>query len=72
MVMTIPVPLQESLRDSITSGTFVDTKFWVFSKRGSEVGHVGKPKELFVNGHVAERVPRLCYRAPALLNRSRP
>ncbi|KAF9793441.1 hypothetical protein BJ322DRAFT_1155521 [Thelephora terrestris] len=36
--MTIPIPLQEALKDSITSGTFVDTKFWVFSKRGSNPG----------------------------------
>ena len=64
--MTIPLPLQEALRDSITSGTFVDTKFWVFSKRGSKSGRVGVPKALFVNGHVARRVQRLGFRAAAL------
>ena len=64
--MTIPFPLQEALRDSIISGTFVDTKFWVFSKRGSKPEHVGEPKALFVNGHVAKRVPRLASRAVVL------
>jgi len=63
--MTIPIPLQEALRDSITSGTFVDTKFWVFSKHSSRAGCVGEPKALFVNGHVAKRIPRLGSRAAA-------
>ena len=57
--MTIPLRLQESLRDSITSGTFVDTKFWLFSKRGSKSQPIGEPKALFVNAHVVKRVPRL-------------
>ena len=57
--MSIPIPLQEALMDSITSGTFVDTKFWVFSKHRSNPGRVGGPKALFVNEHVAKRVPRL-------------
>lgn len=57
--MTIPIPLQEALRDSITSGTFIDTKFWVPSKRGPKSGRVGEPKALFVNGHVVRDVPRL-------------
>ena len=59
LVMSIPIPLQEALRDSITSGTFIDTKFWVFSKRRSSVGRVGGPKALFVNERVVRRVPRL-------------
>ena len=67
---SIPFPLQEALRDLITSGTFVDTKFWLFSKRASKPGHVGDPKPLFVNGHVVKRVPRLVSRA-AVFNRSR-
>ena len=69
--MAIPVPLQEALKDSITSGTFIDTKFWVFSKRNSKPGNVGEPKALFVNGHVAKRVPRLGSRASPLLNHPR-
>ena len=63
LAMTIPLPLQEALRDSITSGTFVDTKFWVFSKRGQKSGRIGEPKALFANGHVVRRVPRLRSRA---------
>ena len=62
LTMTILLPLQEALRDSITSGTFVDTKFWLFSKRASKPGRIGEPKQLFVNGHVAKRVPRLASR----------
>ena len=58
--MAIPLPLQEALKDSITSGTLVNTKFWVFSKRvGTKIGNVGRPKALFVNERVAKRVPRL-------------
>ena len=62
--MTIPIPLQEALKDSITSGSFIDTKFWLFSKRRSaNPGRVGVPKALFVNGRVAKRIPRLGARA---------
>jgi len=71
LTMTIPFPLQEALRDSITSGSFVDTKFWVFSeRRKSKPERIGEPKALFVNEHVAKRVPRLASRA-AVLNYSR-
>ena len=57
--MTIPIPLQEALRDSITSGSFVNAKFWLFSKRTSNSGRIGGPKALFVNERVAKSVPRL-------------
>ena len=67
LTMTIPLPVQEALRDSITSGTFVNTKFWVFSKRSSKPGRVGEPKALLVNEHVAKRIPRLASRAPTLI-----
>ena len=66
--MDIPLPVQEALRDSITSGTFVDTKFWVFSKRSSRSGRVGEPKALFANGHVVRSVPRLGARAFIISN----
>ena len=65
-VPTIPIPLQEALKESITSGSFVDTKFWVFSKRRSNPGRVGGPRALFVNGRVAKRVPQLGARTYAL------
>src|SRR5882757_798317 len=70
-VMTIPIPLQEALRDSNTSGTFVDTNFWVFSKHRPRSKRIGEPKALFINRHVAKRVPRLCSRAALSVNRSR-
>ena len=57
--MSIPIPLQEALKDSITSGSFVDTKFWLFSKHDHDSGRVGGPEALFVNGCVAKRIPRL-------------
>ena len=67
LVMSVPIPLQEALKDSITSGSFVDTKFWLFSKRRSaNPGRVGVPKALFVNGRVAKRVPRLGTRTTPL------
>jgi len=66
LTMAIPFPSREALRDSITSGTFVDAKFWVFSKRGSRSERVGGPKALFANGHVVHSVPRLASRAAAL------
>ena len=59
LVMSVPIPLQAAPKDSIISGSFVDTKFWLFSKRRSNPGRVGVPKALFVNGRVAKRVPRL-------------
>ena len=62
--MTIPIALQEALRDSITSGSFVDTKFWLFSKRTSNPRRIEGPKALFVNERVAKRVPRLGARTP--------
>ena len=65
VMATIPIPLQEALRDSITSGSFVDTKFWLFSKRRSNSGRVGGPKALFVNERVARRVSRLGAREAA-------
>ena len=66
MVMSVPIPLQEALKDSITSGSFIDTKFWLFSKRSSNPGHVGVPKALFVNERVAKRIPRLGARTAPL------
>ena len=71
-VMDIPISVQEALRDSITSGTFIDTKFWVFSKRGSKTGRrVGDPKALFVNGHVVRSVPGLGARMFVFCDRQR-
>ena len=68
-VMDVPLPVQEALWDSIASGTFIDTKFWVFSKRSSKAGRVGEPKALYVNGHVVRSVPRLGARTNVSSNR---
>ena len=66
LVMSVPIPLQEALKDSITSGSFVDTKFWLFSKHDHDAGRVGGPKAVFVNGCVAKRIPRLGVRTTTL------
>jgi len=48
--------LQAALNDSITSGRFIDTKFYVFSRRDKS-GRVGTPKILFANNRVLTTVP---------------
>jgi len=48
--------LQAALNDSIASGRFIDTKFYVFSRRDKS-GRVGTPKALFANSRVLTTVP---------------
>jgi len=48
--------LLDALNDSITSGTFVDTKFYVFSRRQVS-GRVGSPRALYCNSRVLDTVP---------------
>lgn len=48
--------LHAALNDSITSGRFIDTKFYVFSRRDRS-GRVGTPKALFANSRVLATVP---------------
>ena len=48
--------LHAALNDSITSGRFIDTKFYVFSRRDKS-GRVGTPKALFANSRVLRTVP---------------
>ena len=48
--------LLDALNDSITSGTFVDTKFYVFSRREAS-GRVGSPLALYCNSRVLDTVP---------------
>ena len=67
--MDVPLPVQEALWDSISSGTFIDTKFWVFSKRSSKEGRVGVPRALYVNEQVVRSVPRLGARTIVSSNR---
>ncbi|KAF9779896.1 hypothetical protein BJ322DRAFT_349753 [Thelephora terrestris] len=54
--MSQPHILHSALTESITSGRFVDTKFYVFSRRHNS-GRVGTPKALFANGRVLATVP---------------
>ena len=48
--------LLDALHDSITSGAFVDTKFYVFSRKEA-TGCVGSPRALYGNSRVLNTVP---------------
>jgi len=66
--MDPPQFLLDVLTDSITSGTFVDTKLYVFSRR-ERSGRVGSPRALYCNSRVLNTVPYLSacgYRKPVL------
>ena len=54
--MSQPRFLHASLNDSISSGRFIDTKFYVFSCR-DQSGRVGTPKALFANSCALAAVP---------------
>jgi len=54
--MNPPHPLLDALNDSITSGAFIDTKFYVFSRREVS-GHVGSPRALYCNSRILDTVP---------------
>ena len=54
--MVPPHLLLDALNDSITSGTFVDTKFYVFSRREAS-GRVGSPRALHCNSRILDTVP---------------
>ncbi|KAF9648607.1 hypothetical protein BDM02DRAFT_2235999 [Thelephora ganbajun] len=57
--MFIPTPLKAALEDSISSGKFIDTKFWVFSQRNRETGRLEKPRAVFANSTVVRSIPYL-------------
>ena len=48
--------LLDALNDSVTSGTFIDTKFYVFSRKEAS-GRVGSPRALYCNSRVLKTVP---------------
>ncbi|KAF9779860.1 hypothetical protein BJ322DRAFT_1086930 [Thelephora terrestris] len=48
--------LLDALNDSITSGTFIDTKLYVFSRREAS-GRVSSPKPMYCNSRVLNTVP---------------
>ena len=54
--MAAPEVLFDALNESITSGTFIDTKFYVYSRKGAS-GRVNSPRSLYCNGHVLKTVP---------------
>ncbi|KAF9649446.1 hypothetical protein BDM02DRAFT_3113878 [Thelephora ganbajun] len=54
--MSLPQALEEALFDSLSTGTFVDVKFYAFSQRTSS-GRVRCPKPLYANSHVLQTVP---------------
>ena len=54
--MDAPQFLLDALNESITSGIFIDTKFYVFSRREVS-GRVGSPRSLYCNGHALNTIP---------------
>jgi len=59
--MDPPQFLLDALTDSITSGTFIDTKLYVFSHR-ERSGRVGSPRALYCNSRVLNTIPYLSAR----------
>ena len=55
-MMDPPRILLDALNDSVTSGTFIDTKFYVFSRKEAS-GRVGSPRALYCNSRVLNTVP---------------
>jgi len=60
--MFIPAPLKAALEDSISSGKFIDTKFWVFDHLNRETGRLERPTTVFANSAVVRSVPYLSAR----------
>ena len=54
--MDPPHILLDALHDSISSGTFIDTKFYAFSRREGS-GRVSSPRALYCNGRILDAVP---------------
>ena len=53
--------LEVALKDSIASGTFIDTKFYIFSRREAS-GRVCSPRALYCNSSVLDTVPSISTR----------
>jgi len=72
--MPLPQALEEALFDSLSTGTFVDVKFYAFSQRTSS-GRIRNPKPLYANSHILQTVPyfRSCkdFLAPPLQDHDR-
>ena len=54
--MDPPHLLLDVLSDSVTSGAFIDIKFYVFSRREAS-GRVGSPRALYCNNRILNTVP---------------
>lgn len=54
--MAATTALREALNSGISSGSFIDTKIILFSRRDSS-GRVCRPKALYANSHVLKTVP---------------
>ena len=54
--MAATLPLREALNEGIASGTFVDTKIILFSRRDIS-GRVYARKALYANSHILRSVP---------------
>ena len=54
--MVPPHFLLDALTESITSGTFIDTKLYVFSRRDAS-GRVDSPRPLYCNSRVLKTLP---------------
>ena len=52
----MPHFLLDPLEESISSGIFINTKFYVFSRRDPS-GRVGSPRPLYCNSHILNTVP---------------
>ncbi|KAF9779444.1 hypothetical protein BJ322DRAFT_1167329 [Thelephora terrestris] len=51
-----PHPLRSALTDAVVSGVFIDTKFYLFSRRSSS-GKVCRPRPLYANSLSLKSVP---------------
>jgi hypothetical protein len=60
--MFIPALLKAALEDSISSGKFIDTKFWVFDRLNRETGQLEQPTAVFANSTVVRGIPYLSAR----------
>jgi hypothetical protein len=60
--MFISAPLKAAFEDSISSGKFIDTKFWVPNRLNRETGQLEQPKAVFANSTVVRSIPYLSAR----------
>ena len=65
--MAATLPFREALNKDITSGTLIDTKVIVFSRKDSS-GRVYGPKALYASSHVLKTVPYFDDREPPTPN----